>query len=430
VKLFQNSKGNWYVSFADQTGKHRYLSLKTTEKAVAEQIAAELVPHELSKERDPIQKEIDRYLAEFADFRSRGWTANLRYVLNSWARDMNELGCFCIQEIDTQKLQGWFYQKSKALALDSAAGYLVRVRTFLKWAKEDRRLVLYNAAEKVRVPRHSKAVRRNFLPKRDCEALIDHCADEELRYALYCALHAGLRYGEVIMSRPEWFDLERKLIHIQPGNGWQPKNGKSRTVPMTDEFYSFLELFGLRSPFMVAPQKESGRGYRFYLRKRFERLTMECKIDCSFHDLRRTFCSLKVSDGVSIYKVARWAGHSVSVCEKHYGFLTPSDGEIERGLERKTPAPEVQALEVPPHRQLTWEELHELIWSMPMTRAARQVGITDNGLRKWCTRLKVPLPPQGYWNVPPARRPAFLERANRSHKAPPIPITATVVACG
>jgi hypothetical protein len=52
-----------------------------------------------------------------------------------------------------------------------------------------------------------------------------------------------------------------------------------------------------------------------------------------------------------------------------------------------------------------------------MTKAAREVGITDNGLRKWCTRCKIPLPPQGYWQVPPARRAAFLERANRSHKA-------------
>jgi hypothetical protein len=32
-----------------------------------------------------------------------------------------------------------------------------------------------------------------------------------------------------------------------------------------------------------------------------------------------------------------------------------------------------------------------------MTRAARQVGLTDNGLRKMAIRMKVLLPPQGYW---------------------------------
>jgi hypothetical protein len=84
-----------------------------------------------------------------------------------------------------------------------------------------------------------------------------------------------------------------------------------------------------------------------------------------------------------------------------------SDSEINIGLERNVPAPEFQPAEQAAHRQLTWEELHELVWSMPMTRAARQVGITDNGLRKWCNRVQVPLPPQGYWQVPPERCAAF-----------------------
>jgi hypothetical protein len=101
MKLFQNSKGAWYASFADQTGKHRYLSLKTTEKAVAEQIAAELVPHELSKVRDPIQREIARYIADRSDLRSTNWTRDNGYILRAWAAEMLELDCSCVQEIDT-----------------------------------------------------------------------------------------------------------------------------------------------------------------------------------------------------------------------------------------------------------------------------------------------------------------------------------------
>jgi hypothetical protein len=96
----------------------------------------------------------------------------------------------------------------------------------------------------------------------------------------------------------------------------------------------------------------------------------------------------------------------------------PADDEINIGLERRAPAPEVAAIEIPAHRQLTWEEVRELVWSKPLTRAARGIGITDNGLKKMCNRLKVPLPPQGYWQTPPANRAKFLERANRSHAKP------------
>jgi integrase len=409
VKLFQNSKGAWYVSFADQTGKHRYLSLKTTEKAVAEQIAAELVPHSLSKVRDPIQKEVARYVSDKADFRSPNWTRDNGYMLKAWAREMNSLGCSCVQEIDTQKLQDWFRGKSQSTKVATAAKYLIHIGAFLKWCREERHLILYNPAEKVRVPRHSKAVRRVFLPLRDVQNLIDHCVNEELRFALYCGIHAGFRYGEVMASRPEWFDLDKRLVHIQPSAEWQPKNGNARTVPMTEEFREFLLGYGLRSPFMIAPQKSESpidARYRYTLRKRFLTLTSQLKVDATFHDLRRTFASLKVSAGVSIYKVAKWLGHGVSICEKHYGHLIPCDAEIEVGIERTTPAPVVEAAEERSHRQLTWEELCELVWSMPMTRAACQVGISDNGLRKWCTRCKVPLPPPKYWNLPPHRRPA------------------------
>jgi hypothetical protein len=48
--------------------------------------------------------------------------------------------------------------------------------------------------------------------------------------------------------------------------------------------------------------------------------------------MRRTFASLKVSAGVSLYKVAVWLGDMESVVQNHYGGLIPQDADIERGL--------------------------------------------------------------------------------------------------
>lgn len=47
---------------------------------------------------------------------------------------------------------------------------------------------------------------------------------------------------------------------------------------------------------------------------------------------------------------------------------------------------------------MTRRELYDLIWSKPMRDAARQVGLSDVGLKKVCIRHRVPVPPQGYWN--------------------------------
>lgn len=48
-------------------------------------------------------------------------------------------------------------------------------------------------------------------------------------------------------------------------------------------------------------------------------------------------------------------------------------------------------------RTLSREELYELIWSMPATKLAKEIGISDVGLGKICRRMEVPKPALGYW---------------------------------
>jgi hypothetical protein len=42
-------------------------------------------------------------------------------------------------------------------------------------------------------------------------------------------------------------------------------------------------------------------------------------------------------------------------------------------------------------------ELYELVWAKPMTHLAKELGLSDVGLRKICVKYGVPLPPRGHW---------------------------------
>jgi hypothetical protein len=53
----------------------------------------------------------------------------------------------------------------------------------------------------------------------------------------------------------------------------------------------------------------------------------------------------------------------------------------------------------------TRQQLHDLVWSQPMRDAGKNLGMSDNGLRKHCAKAFVPLPPQGYWNKLQAGKP-------------------------
>lgn len=46
---------------------------------------------------------------------------------------------------------------------------------------------------------------------------------------------------------------------------------------------------------------------------------------------------------------------------------------------------------------MTREELHELVWSQPMTAVAQSMGISDVALAKRCRNANVPVPPRGWW---------------------------------
>lgn len=61
---------------------------------------------------------------------------------------------------------------------------------------------------------------------------------------------------------------------------------------------------------------------------------------------------------------------------------------------------------------LSREPLFELIWSRPMTEAAKQTGLSDGGLAKICRRLSIPIPGRGY---------GAKKEAGRAPSRPPLP---------
>lgn len=56
-------------------------------------------------------------------------------------------------------------------------------------------------------------------------------------------------------------------------------------------------------------------------------------------------------------------------------------------------------------------ELYAKVWAQPMSRLARELGISDVGLAKACRRHAVPAPRRGYW-----------AKLNAGQSPPPTPL--------
>jgi integrase len=115
--------------------------------------------------------------------------------------------------------------------------------------------------------------------------------------------------------------------------GFILKDRENRVIPLSKDFKEFLAGF-LRErdgdSYILRPGQERGASeYRYDFKRAIGSHFKRCGVECSIHDMRRSFASNLVSRGVSIYKVARWLGDGVPVVEKSYGHLAPADRDID-----------------------------------------------------------------------------------------------------
>jgi integrase len=320
--IYRRGRVFWFVY--RKNGVRKFVSLKTINEFEAVTLALGILDSVRRIESFPAQSDLTNFLEYRHPRISANFHRDTSLVLLAW---LKESRINTVSEITTAKLQIWFDHKCQLVKVSTAAKYLTWVRVFLNWCI-DQHLRNDNPATEVKMPRFHKPFRKVFVSKKTVKMLLDECQDPELKYCLFAGFHAGLRFNEVVMSRPEWFDLTEGLLHVTRSQEWFTKDDEDRTIPLTDDFAAFLRVYGLRVPYMIGCHKKKGKRYRYTFRKRFEHYVHSKGVLITFHDCRRTFASLHASAGTSIYKISKWLGDGVQVVEKHYGHLTPKDEQI------------------------------------------------------------------------------------------------------
>lgn len=326
-------RGNtWWVRFTPIAGSPQVrLSTGEIDEAEAITCARKLIATYSTRARVEAgswSSEVERYAATL---RKRGLadsTVNSRrYVLMGIGAAMDAQ---TPRHATKAQIQRWFDQRLNDNPR-TAVAYFKQLRWFTQWLADEGKLGV-DPCHGVEIPKVRMRHRRRFLLPDEARRLIEASEDDPgLKFAVFCGLHLGLRKLEVIEARTEWMDLEAGLFHVQSTDTFQPKDRENRTIPLTDEFAKWVsEHYGRPSPYLLHPDAKRGRyRYRYDFRTKFENLTQRCDLhDLTFHDLRRTFASLLVSRGVSLYKVAKWLGDTIPVVENTYGHLIPQDRDI------------------------------------------------------------------------------------------------------
>ena len=172
--------------------------------------------------------------------------------------------------------------------------------------------------------------KQRFLSSDEIEALFKQCKRSTHPY-LYLfvklLLLTGARKGEALAVR--WCDIDfDKRVWTVP----RSKNGRSRRIVLNDDAVETVlaagtvaERFGLvvggSAPVFQNPRTQGS--YQSFYAAWYIARDAAGLADVRIHDLRHTFASLLVNQGVSLYEVQTLLGHSSIQMTQRYAHLAP-----------------------------------------------------------------------------------------------------------
>ncbi len=253
-----------------------------------------------------------------------------------------------IKSLTPQDVHDVVYDKAKSASWYTRKSTLKYIKRILTMAFEEGLITKNPALQvKVKVPQAQQAV----LSKTEVDVLLREA--KALNHRFYevwvVAVLTGMRSGEMYALKWTDVDFEGDKIHVV--RAWNSKNGfgetksaKHRVVPMSGELKRFLLKLKMRqggSSEFVLPRLEEWTGgmQAQVLRSFCEGIGIT---PIKFHDLRATFITRLLSQGVSLAVVMAIVGHSQIKTTQAYLRLA--------GLELKG-ATEALEIELPAEHQ-------------------------------------------------------------------------------
>jgi len=158
--------------------------------------------------------------------------------------------------------------------------------------------------------------RLRYLRPEEASALLANCAPR-VRSVVVTALHTGMRRSEILNLKWGDIDFRTRIITVQ-----KSKNNERRMIPMNDILQAELNSVprDIRSQFVFCNRegKPFARVYKGF-KGALRRAGIE---DFRFQDLRHTFASYLVMNGVDLRTVQQLMGHKSLRMTMRYAHLS------------------------------------------------------------------------------------------------------------
>jgi integrase len=236
-----------------------------------------------------------------------------------------------IKEINNDDIQECIDEMIKQrLCISSIKTYLGKLNVFLNDAV-DRKAISKNPIEKIIMPKEKSQEEKRALTLSEYEDLLRKLKNRKYYIMSLLAGSCGLRLGEILGLTWDDIDLKNNTIIIRQqlkvlstgdiGIGDVKSDNSDRIVPINPKISKRLTTFKLENPIRtdkrIIPFKNP-RSTSSNMKRAFKKIGY----DISIHELRHTYATLILSNGVDYKTAAGILGHDVKVTMSTYSHVT------------------------------------------------------------------------------------------------------------
>ncbi|WP_195510165.1 site-specific integrase [Clostridium tyrobutyricum] len=327
------------ISYKDRNGKWRQKSKQGFKKQSVAKLAADKVLDELKK-NEKIQVELDPQYEElsFKDFAEiflkheelykEGNTLLSYRVAFRVFRDLNDMKISKIKSIDIQKCVDALTKKG--LKSSSIKVYLVKINIMFNAALDKYKIISKNPVVNIDVIKDKTIREKRALTKHECDILLSKITNPKYYLISLISIKCGLRIGETIGLT--WDDIDESNSIMNITKQWKvlkngtygfgtlkSKNGK-RQIPIPPSLMNSLKKYK-----QTFPRNINNRLFNSAkvpsISLALSRYYKKIGFNISVHELRHTYATTLISNGVDFKTAAKLLGHDVKQTLEIYSHV-------------------------------------------------------------------------------------------------------------
>lgn len=329
IVSYKDNLGKWKQKSKQgfKTQKESKVWIKNTVDALEEEMKLDTLV-------DPRLKEItfkvlmDKYIEHKKIHRTYATIRQTEFARNKF----ETLEDMLVKEITSLHTQDCIDGMVKqGLSHNTVSSYITAIKTAFNYAI-DKKIINVNPLDRMTIPENKVDDRIKALDKHEYRMLIAQIKNKKYRIASILAATCGLRIGEIMGLCRDRVDLTNATIKIDQqwkrlgknnwGFGELKRKNSNRIIPIPNDTVKELEKYLLETPSHIS-------GRIFYNNKNVSNLSEDISAtyrklgyDITIHDLRHTYATFLIGNGVDFKTAAKLLGHDIEMTMKTYSHVT------------------------------------------------------------------------------------------------------------